>query len=188
MPRPIPYELRRDIVRRKQAGESLTEIAEALALSYWTVRQIWRRFRDEGEAGLRPRYRTGHREIRFGEAVYQEALRLKREHPRWGAGLIRSLLLARWSEDAVPSERTLQRWWVRAGIARSPKRVHGASYPRAREVHEVWQVDGVEGPHGTWVTITDEKSGAVLESRLFPRAAGLPDSGGGDASVFSGGV
>jgi len=65
MPRPIPYERRREIIRRKQAGESLSEIAEALDLSYWTVRQIWRRFRDEGEKGLQNRYRTGPRERKF---------------------------------------------------------------------------------------------------------------------------
>ena len=188
MPRPIPYELRREIVRRKQAGKSFSEIAEALDLSYWTVRQIWRRFRDEGEEGLQTRYRSGPREIKFASEVYREAIQLKKEHPRWGAGLIRSLLLKRWPEEEVPSERTLQRWWEREGIHRRPKRTHSPQLPRAQEVHEAWQVDAVEVKQGTWITITDEKSGAVLEGRLFPLSKRRSDSEGDDPGILPGGV
>ncbi len=188
MPRPIPYERRREIIRRKQAGESLSEIAEALDLSYWTVRQIWRRFRDEGEKGLQNRYRSGPRERKFATEVYQKAIQLKQEHPRWGAGLIRSLLLEQWPKEEVPSERTLQRWWEREGMSCRPKRAHSPSRPRAQEVHDAWQVDAVEVHQGTWITVTDEKSGAVLASRLFPLSKSQPDSGREDPRVLSGGV
>ncbi len=48
----IPVPLRREIVRRHEAGESLSGIAQQLRLSVWGVRKIWRQYRDKGEAGL----------------------------------------------------------------------------------------------------------------------------------------
>jgi transposase len=54
MPRAIAVPIRRVIVERHQAGQSLESIALALGLTHDTVRNIWRRFRDRGEAGLIP--------------------------------------------------------------------------------------------------------------------------------------
>ncbi len=48
----IPVPLRREIVTRHQAGETLSGIAQQLRLSVWGVRKIWRQYRDKGEAGL----------------------------------------------------------------------------------------------------------------------------------------
>ena len=50
----------------------------------------------------------------------QAALALRREHPIWGAGLIRVMLRRQLPQDAPPAERTLQRWFVRAGLAPAP--------------------------------------------------------------------
>ena len=122
MPVPIPYAHRLEIVERKEKGESLAQIAESLGYSYWGVRQIWRRYRKEGKEGLKTRYRSGWQEPRTKREIYEKAMALKREHPKWGAGLIRSMLLDEWPEEEVPSERTLQVWWKRGGIQRSRQR------------------------------------------------------------------
>jgi transposase-like protein len=54
MPRAIPLPIRRAIVERHQAGQSLVMIALELGLPDQTVRKLWRRYRLEGEAGLTP--------------------------------------------------------------------------------------------------------------------------------------
>ena len=187
MPAPIPYADREEIIRRKQEGQTLGAIAQALGYSYWGVRKIWRQYRERGKAGLKTAYRRGPGPIRKREAVYQQALALKRAHPGWGAGLIRSVLLEQWPEEEVPSERTLQRWWRRAGLSPPAPRQVRERWGQAKKVHEVWQMDGVEVAVGSWVTVTDEKSGAVLGSRLFPLSASGADTAASDSGVSPGG-
>ena len=65
MPRALPVDLRQTLIERHLAGASLAAVAREFALSPWTVRTLWRRYRDRGEAGLVPNYaacgRTGPR-------------------------------------------------------------------------------------------------------------------------------
>ena len=178
MPGAIPRPTREEIVRRHEQGESLSWIAEDLGLSFWTVRKVWRRYRDEGESGLTPRYdRCGRHGLRFERKVHRAALWLKRLHPRWGATLIRTILQDRWPEMAVPSERTLQRWWQEAGLNRRPQRQVRMNHARSKEPHEVWQIDAVEGRRlasgavVSWMTVQDEYTGAILETAVFPPQA-----------------
>src|SRR3984957_16517813 len=90
MPRPLPVPLRQEIVRRHQQGIPLTQIAAELAIPYGTVRNIWRLFRQHPGEDLAPDYRSCGRPVppRIQELL-QIACDLKRDHPAWGAGLIR---------------------------------------------------------------------------------------------------
>lgn len=176
MPAPIPYAHRQEIVRRKLDGEPLRDIASSLGYSYWGVRKIWRQYSKEGEGGLKTKYPSGPGKRRKPADLYQQALQWKQEHSQWGAGLVRSLLLQTWTAAEVPSERTLQRWWQEAGLNRRRQQGVRSNPSRAREVHEVWQVDGVEEGGLSWVTVTDEHSGAVLAGRVFPLPASIPDT------------
>jgi len=93
----VPILTREVIVKRRLQGHSLASIAEALNLKYQTVRNIWRRYRLRGVAGLTPDYhgrkrrRTTHRQRSIRAACW-----LKRHHPTWGARRIRELLQERW--------------------------------------------------------------------------------------------
>src|SRR5512147_1698942 len=108
MPAAIPRPIREELVRQCQTGESLARVAEALGLSYRTVRRLWRRFREQGQSGLDNAYlHCGLSGPRFAKAIYQSALALRREHPRFGAGLIRLRLADDYPEQEIPSERTL---------------------------------------------------------------------------------
>jgi transposase len=178
VPSPIPYEDRREIVRRKGQGQSLRAVAEDLGYSYWGVRKLWRQYRDQGEEGLRTGYRRGPGPVRSDRGIYVQAMAWKGEHASWGAGLIRSMLQQRWPEKEIPHERTLQRWWERGGI-NTPRRRRKLGYgklKRAVAVHETWQTDGVEVNGCSWITVTDEKSGAVLAAHIFPLQTSRPDS------------
>lgn len=177
MPCAIAVPIRQQIIEHRQQGASIAEVAKALGLSYWSVRRIVRRYRDQGECALVPNYQNcGVREIHFSRGVYRGALWLKRHHRGWGAGLIRVLLQERWGPGSVPSERTMQRWFKGAGLSSGAVASGVPSAQRSAEcsVHEVWQLDGTshqrlaDGSGASWLTLVDEASGAHLASQAFP--------------------
>jgi len=71
------------MVRRLEVGEPVRDVAEGLQLSLTTVYRWWRRYRAEGEAGLRDRSSRPHRS--------------PRAWPRWQRRRIRRLRERRWS-------------------------------------------------------------------------------------------
>ncbi len=100
---------------------------------------------------------------------------LRREHPSWGALLIRVFLKQHWPKQRLPSERTLQRWFHQAGLGPAPRgRRPKEARRRARRPHEIWQMDAAEeialqnGQRVSWLRLTDEFSGAVLHTTVFP--------------------
>lgn len=170
----IPVPLRREIVTRHQAGEPLSKIAQQLNLSVWGVRKIWRQYRDNGEAGLAIRYgQSGRSGLRGERLIYRAAVWLKRRHPGWGAGLIRVLLAERYPQAVIPHQRTLQRWFRQQQLSVPPMRRPPVERHRAERVHDVWQLDATshqrlaDGTPVSWISLVDEHSGAVLESRAF---------------------
>lgn len=189
MPAAIARPIREELVRRHQAGEPLTELALALGLSYRAARGLWRRFRALGEKGLDNAYANcGPPGPRFPEPIYQATLCLRREHPRFGAGLIRLKLQDRFPGQALPSERTLNRWIREAGLQPLRGRRPKVAADWAKEPHEVWQIDAKErlrladGSGVCQVSVVDEGSGAALGAVAFPplslepgAAQGRPD-------------
>jgi len=152
MPCPLPVPLRQEIVHRHQQGLPLTQIAADLAIPYGTVRNIWRLCRRRGLDGLAPNYHScGRRVPPHIQELLRIACDLKREHPAWGAGLIRLQLRNHSHDPDLPSVRTLQVAFVRAGVNR-PRRRRAAVVviPQAVQPHEISQVDAVEnGPLAT---------------------------------------
>jgi hypothetical protein len=168
MPRPLAVPLRQEIVRRCQRGFTLTQIAAELAIPYGTVRNIWRLYRRHGSDRLTPNYRSCSRPVTARtRELLDLACDLKREHPAWGAGLIRLQLRKHERRRRLPSIRSLQRAFVRAGVNRPRRRRRTAAVvvPEAFQPHEIWQVDAVEnvplatGERISWLTVTDEASG-----------------------------
>ena len=176
MPRPLPVPVRQAIWRRSQHGQDGSAIAADLGLAPRTVRRLIRSFRQRGPAAVSPSYdHCGATTPKPAPAVVQAALSLRREHPTWGAGLIRVMLRHQRPDDPPPAERTLQRWLLRADLAPAPAGRRPAADPRrAERPHEVWQMDAAEQvPLATrqlvcWLRVVDECSGAVLWTAVFP--------------------
>jgi transposase len=178
MPCPLPFPFREQIAQRHRAGEPLTAIAVGLNVPYRTVRQWWRRFRDEGAAGLQTRYQNcGPKGPKTAPAIHTAALDMKREHPTWGAGLIRVQLLAQFPGQGIPQIRGIQRWFQAAGLQPRRAKRPPRERERAKEPHAVWQIDAKEqmrladGSPTSVLTVTDEASGAVLRLAPFPPVA-----------------
>jgi hypothetical protein len=162
-----------------------------MGLSYDSVRALWRHWEKEGK--LAPNYeRCRQRGPRKAKALVEQAVGLKREHPRWGARLIRMQLRDDWAEEQLPSDRTLQRWFRQAGVNRSPsKQQSPPTVKRGQAVHEVWAIDAKEKirladrSQASWLMISDEASGAVLHAEAFPPGAVESDRGSAGTPVLA---
>lgn len=175
MPSAIAVPIRQQMVELREQGKSYREIAQALGQSRHSVRQICRRWRSGGSEALVPNYeRCGHPGVKFERLVWRSAIYLKRRHRQWGGGIIRVILQQRWSERPIPSERTLQRWFRAAGVGSAPVQPTRPRRERAVRAHECWQVDAVshqrlgDDSQASWLSATDEASGALLGCSAFP--------------------
>jgi hypothetical protein len=138
----------------KLNGETLVEIARELHCSWETARKWWKRGREQGRAGLRQERRGRGRKgilAQFAPAVAEKAERLKRQHPHWGAARVRIELAndPMLVQEALPGRSRLATFFkercpecVLVYKARPPLKRAG---PKARMVHEEWQMDSQEG-------------------------------------------
>lgn len=175
MPAPLENGSRLEIVGRHQQGESLRSISDSLGISYHTVKKVWQHWSRHGK--VEPNYeRVRERGTRRYETAYALAVGLKREHPRWGGQLIWLELRRQHPHLALPGVRTLQRWFREAGVQRSAtlKVAREPFVKRGKAVHQVWAVDAKEnlrladGSGVSWLIISDEASGAILQTEVFP--------------------
>jgi hypothetical protein len=191
MPPPIPMPVRQVIVQRTAQGQSAGFIARCLGLVPRSVRRLVQRLRVRGPNALATSYpsRPYPHPPQF-HILVDEALQLRRAHPTWGAGLVRVLLHRHYPKAPLPAERTLQRWFQRAGLIPAPsgRRSGLSSYRRAQRPHDVWQMDAADqvalqnGTQVCWLRIADECSGAVLQTTVFPPSVlerGARQSGAG---------
>ena len=81
MPSPIANPIREAIVQRHQKGESLRSISDELNLSYETVKNVWQHWSKTGR--IEPNYQQAKRRgTRQFQTLYEQAIQLKRDHPR----------------------------------------------------------------------------------------------------------
>jgi hypothetical protein len=110
MPKPVPIPVRRKIFQLAGRGWPSARLAGQFGLPVRTVRHSLRRFHQRGEEAVRPDY---HLPARLPQAYPDKAraaaLALRREHPTWGAELIRVALGVRHPGRRRPTARTLRR-------------------------------------------------------------------------------
>lgn len=167
----------------KLKGHSLQEIAERTGWSFHCIRHWWRRYRDSGRDALGPpdkrRLRGGHMST-FPNVVRFAFLRIKKEHPKWGAKVARPRVAERLGlpEPELPCVSTIEKYWAqyrgrlyKRHRKRSPSQTPG---PKPTEPHERWQVDfkvkmNVEGLGLTDVfNIRDDASPVKIGSFVYP--------------------
>lgn len=176
MPVPISIEVRRRIQALRLGKTKLSDIAKELNLSFWTVRNLSRKFRDYQGEVVSPNYRKQSL-LRCDKLVWRAALFLKRRHPLWGAGFVLCVLRERYPDKPMPHKRTVLRWWKANGLSR-PRGTRFVPQEKqwAKQVHDVWQMDAKshlrlsDQSGASWLMLTDEASGAVLSCHVFPPA------------------
>jgi hypothetical protein len=172
MPAPIAVPVRHALWNRCRQGCCVATLAKEFDLAPRTVRHLLRRFRERGPDGFGPSYEhCGQRRSAKAQRLVEKAVDLRRQHPQWGAVLIRLML----DDEDAPGERTLQRCLAAADLApalagRRPQ----TQSQRADRPHAVWQMDAAEqmllanGQRVSWLRLIDECSGAVLQTTIFP--------------------
>lgn len=168
-----------EIYTARLAGQTLKEIAQEKAISYETVRKWWRVGRDKGLQGVtnracgRPACGNGST---FEEGVLSEALALKRKHHRWGACRILVELAQdeRFSGIKLSSSSRLHvvlKEQCPECIGNWTHHIKMPHPPKARAVHEVWQLDHQEGiplADGSRATVCNLRDpyGAAMIARM----------------------
>jgi hypothetical protein len=183
MPAPLSLKLRERIWARWQRGQMPAAIAREFRLCPRTVRHLCARFHQLGDAALETSYQAAIPAT--PSSVVEQALLLHRDHPSWGAGFVLHKLEQLHPGVALPTARTLQRWFRRRAMPAAPPGRKPASVgPQAKRPHEVWQMDAVEqlplqtGQQVSWLRWVDEYSGATLGTVVFPLRHVWPGSAG----------
>ena len=173
MPEAISLGIREQIIEAKSEGKTLKEIALEKKMSYSTVRNIWC-LHQRGEP-LAPKYgNCGPKGPKYSALIHRACLWLKRRHDEWGAPFILLKLEERYPDEAIPTPRTVQRWFANAKLNKKKSEIPQGPRDWAKEVHETWQLDAKEqfvlkdGQKACYLSIIDEKSGSALRARAFP--------------------
>jgi transposase len=133
-------------LRGVERGEqSLVQAAVRLGLSYRQAKRVWRRYREQGDAGLVHRSRGRPSNRRQPETVRQRCVELYREQLEgFGPTLAAELLAQRW--DVGVDHETLRRWLLAEKLwcirRRRPR--HRRWRPRKERFGEMVQLDGSE--------------------------------------------
>lgn len=142
---------RNEFIDLKLSGNTLAEIAEQTGWSYYCVRYWWRQYRKGGREFLAPEDKRKQRGklSKYPGVVRFTLLRIKKEHPKWGAPVAR-LQAAKdlnMTVGEMPSVSAIEKYWAQykwrlykrhrtkhPDEKKSPK-------PKPEEPHERWQAD-----------------------------------------------
>jgi hypothetical protein len=168
--------LRQSVINLRSEGLSLVAISEQTGVPYGTVQRLCSHHKKSGgDWDLTPNYAAcGKVGANRSDWCYRASLWLRRLHPQWGAPLIRLKLQQKYPDRLVASERTIQYWIKASVLPKSRNKVPKEPKIWAQLPHDIWQTDGKEqqklcdGRPFCWLTMTDERSGGVIETPLFP--------------------
>jgi transposase-like protein len=142
---------RNEFVDLKLAGNTIAEIAEKTGWTFYCVRYWWRQFREGGREALAPEDKRKQRGLmsKFPGVVRFAMLRIKKEHPGWGAPVARlqATKNLNMAPEELPSVSTIEKYW--AQYKRRLYKRHRKRYPieksepksKPEEPHERWQAD-----------------------------------------------
>ena len=140
---------RREMMRLVEEGHTYAAVAEQVEVSFWTARKwirLSKRYGKENLASCYGRPRTGPLSG-FDPLIRYIALRLKRQHPKWGAEYVVKKLGENpaLQGQKLPAAATIWRYWRSFGDRLFPKRDPSKSeISPSDKPHGVWQMDAKE--------------------------------------------
>lgn len=137
-----------ELGRVKRGEQSLVQAARRMGVSYRQAKRVWRRYREQGDAGVVHRSRGRPSNRRKPEALRRRCLKVYAEQIEgYGPTLASEVLAERWDLEVCPE--TLRRWLLAAGLWRQHRRVpkHRRWRERRPRFGELIQMDG---SHHDW--------------------------------------
>ena len=141
-------ERRRQFLAEYESGQwTMTDLCAIYGISRPTGYGLWRRWQEEGEAGLEERSRAPRRHPnQTAEAIEQQVLQLRREHPRWGPRTLQASLQQQHPQQRWPAASTIGGMLEREGLTiprRKRRRVPPYTQPlaSATEPNRLWCAD-----------------------------------------------
>jgi transposase len=163
------------LARVKSEDLRLVDAAALMRLSYRQTKRVWKRFREEGAAGLKHRSAGRQSKRAYWEKFHRQVLRLVREKyggevgERFGPTLAAEHLA---SEDGLQIDgETLRRWMLAEGLWSRERRRKRHRRRRERKEHlgEMVQMDGSfhawleqRGPKGCLMDLADDATNTTL--------------------------
>lgn len=109
MASPIPFDLRKLIVTRRQSGISYKKIQKEIGYSLSGIRNIWYQYQREGVTSLTTNYETCGKKSEYSQAVRDAIAEIRTGDQ--GASFVYSMLKVKYPDLPRPHIRTIQRWW-----------------------------------------------------------------------------
>lgn len=170
---------RQEMARLAQEGLSYQAVAQQSSVSFWTARKWIRQAQKGGLCALVSCFGRPASGPMGGTAflVCYVALRLKRQHPLWGAAYVVNKMRghAALKGQHLPDATTLWRYWRTFGERLFPKRhAPQPALPASGVAHGVWQMDAKESVPVPGVGVTtfnqarDEFGRATVMHRVHP--------------------
>lgn len=166
------------VIKLHCQGISMLKIALQLSMNYNTVKTLVKRYKAIGQSGLQTRYnQCGRKRSYESERSYRLVRLYKHHHPTWGVGYILMKIKERYVDIPLCVSRVYERRLKGdhlLSIPRNPPLATVYHAERAILPHDTWQVDAKEqiitldGKPACYLTITDEKTGGALETKVFP--------------------
>ena len=174
MPRSTSMAVRQQIVQRFSEGLSISEISRQLKVSRSTIHRLLGQYQTHGSAGLVPQYsHCGKTRPPSDDFIFRAVRCLKAWHPGWGGEKIHAEITQARPDLALPSIRTLYRWFRWNGQTEAKTRFPRPDRKWAKALHEGWQIDAKEElttadqTRQCWLNIIDECSGTVIDPVVF---------------------
>ncbi|MBD3647293.1 MAG: IS481 family transposase [Pseudomonadales bacterium] len=139
-----PMDERLKFVARLLAGEQMSVLCREFGISRPTGYKIFNRYKECGLDGLKDRSRRPyHHANRLPFQIERTILKLKQDHPSWGAPKIRDKLIREYPMIKPPAKSTVHAVLDRHGmIKRRRKRRHGKAQGTA--------LRHIQQPNGLW--------------------------------------
>jgi putative transposase len=133
-------------VARLLEGHNMSEACREFGISRPTVYKIFNRYKDIGYEGLLDRSRRPYRHANQLPFQLESAIvRLRTEHPSWGAAKIREKLLRAFPMVPAPAKSTVHAVLDRNGLVERRKRrrhkAQGTSLTDPRSPNQLWCAD-----------------------------------------------
>jgi Helix-turn-helix domain len=157
---------------------SMVQISQQEEISYGTVKNLIKRYKSEGVEGLIPNYnQCGLKKSYESECSYRLVRLYKHYHPQWGVEYILMKIKKKHPQLVLCVSRVYERRLKaenKVTLPRNPPLQTVYHPERSREPHDTYQIDAKErletldGKAACYLTTTDEKTGCVLEAKVFP--------------------